>query len=63
MKTSKKNNVGSEMREEYDFSGGVRGSILKPIEKGIPLKLASGTDQLRCITLLKKMEQSCLTPT
>lgn len=60
MKTSKKKREPNEMREEYDFSGGFGESILKPIEKDIPSKLISGTDQLRCIILLKKMERSCL---
>jgi len=38
-KTSKKNNVVSEMREEYDFSGGVRGKHFEAYRKGHTVKI------------------------
>ena len=39
MKTSKKNNEISEMREEYDFSGGVRGKHFVAYRKGHTVKI------------------------
>ena len=39
MKTSKKNNVVNEMREEYDFSGGVRGKHFEAYRKGHTVKI------------------------
>jgi len=39
MKTSKKNNVVSEMREEYDFSDGARGKHLEAYRKGHTVKI------------------------
>ena len=39
MKRSKKNNEINEMREEYDFSGGVRGKHLEAYRKGHTIKI------------------------
>jgi len=39
MKTSKKNNVVSEMREEYDFSDGARGKHFEAYRKGHTVKI------------------------
>jgi len=39
MKTSKKKNEVNEMREEYDFSGGVRGKHLEAYRKGHTVKI------------------------
>ena len=42
MKTSKKNNEVNEMREEYDFSGGVRGKHFEAYRKGHTVKIDKG---------------------
>ena len=39
MKTSKKNNEVNEMREEYDFSGGVRGKRFEAYRKEHTVKI------------------------
>ncbi|MBM4340942.1 MAG: hypothetical protein FJ110_15530 [Deltaproteobacteria bacterium] len=39
MKTNKKNNAVHEMREEYDFSGGVRGKHAQAYRKGHTVKI------------------------
>jgi len=39
MKTSKKNNEVNEMREEYDFSGGVREKHFEAYRKGHPVEI------------------------
>jgi hypothetical protein len=39
MKTSKKNNEVNEMREKYDFSGGIRGKHFEAYRKGHTVKI------------------------
>jgi hypothetical protein len=40
MKKNKKNNEVNEMREEYDFSGGVRGKHFEAYRKGHTVKIS-----------------------
>jgi len=49
MKTNKKNNEVNEMREEYDFSGGVREKHFEAYQKGHTVKIGKPDDQLRYI--------------
>ena len=39
MKTTKKNNEVNEIREEYDFSGGVRGKHFEAYRRGHTVKI------------------------